>query len=154
MVYENLKKYGPYQGKDGRLRVILKDKDNKLKTVSYPKYLMEIHLDRYLTEEETVDHIDGNYLHNELGNLQILDRVIHTTLDSIRNADTQAICKYCGRAFSIKGESLHLRNRKDNNHSGYFCSKTCTGRYGRDIQLGNRQVEYTSIILAEKYRLK
>ena len=38
-------------------------------TLSYPKYLIEVHLDRYLEKEETVDHIDGNFLNNVISNL-------------------------------------------------------------------------------------
>lgn len=30
------------------------------KTISYPKYLMELHINKYLDEDDTVDHIDGN----------------------------------------------------------------------------------------------
>ena len=154
MVYENLKIYGPYKGKDGRLRVVTKDGDGKLNTVSYPKYLMEVYLDRYLTLSETIDHIDGNFLNNDFNNLRVLERILHTTLDASRNKDVEVICNYCGEIFTIKGNTLHQRNRRDNNHSGYFCSRSCTGKYGRDIQLGLRNPESIPTILVEKYRLK
>ena len=39
--YENLKVFGPYVRKDGRKHVVLQDPNTKkLKTVSYPKYLV------------------------------------------------------------------------------------------------------------------
>lgn len=60
MVYENYKVYGPYLNKkDNRLRCNLVFK-NKMKIISYPKYLIEVYLDRYLDKDETVDHIDRN----------------------------------------------------------------------------------------------
>ena len=73
MIYENvIKTNGPYLGKDGRYRIILKFNDGTKKGMSYPKYLMEMHLERYLEEDETVDHIDGNPANNNLNNLQAI----------------------------------------------------------------------------------
>lgn len=48
MIYCGYKVYGPYKWKDGRWRVILKNLKQKQKTVSYPKYIVELHLGRYL----------------------------------------------------------------------------------------------------------
>ncbi len=39
------------------------------------------------------------------------------------------------KEFIIPGSKLHDRNRKDKHQSGYFCSRQCSGKYGRDIQL-------------------
>lgn len=64
--------YGPYQGKDGRFRVIVNGK-----TVSYPKYLVEQTLGRDLDKNETVHHIDGNPANNSLDNLQVISRKEH-----------------------------------------------------------------------------
>ena len=74
---------------DKRIRIILKHKENvrDYKLISYPKYLMECHLGRYLLENETIDHIDGNYLNNDISNLQFIDRTEHCKLDAIRNED-------------------------------------------------------------------
>ena len=53
MVYENCKFYGPYQSKkDKRLRCLLIYPNGKRITLSYPKYLIEVHLDRYLEKEQ------------------------------------------------------------------------------------------------------
>lgn len=138
MVYENvIKVRGPYLSKqDGRLRIWLVFNDKTTKGMSYPKYLMELHLDRYLEDNETVDHIDGNPLNNELSNLRVLDRTEHCTNDVIRNHDITVSCKYCGKEFTIPGNKIQNRNRKDRHQSGYFCSKSCSGKYGKMIQLG------------------
>jgi hypothetical protein len=155
-MYEGYKLYGPYLSKkDNRLRIILVNKETKEKlTVSYPKYLMELHLNRYLTKDETVDHIDGNPLNNNIYNLQILDWKTHTALDVLRNRDITVKCTYCGKDFIIKGSKLNNRNRKDKYQSGYFCSRRCSGKYGKEIQLGLREHIKTNRIEAVKYKAK
>lgn len=153
MIYENLNKtVGPYKSqKDNRLRIVLIFNDNSKKTMSYPKYLMERHLDRYLTDKETVDHIDGNPLNNDINNLRVLSRVEHCKNDAIRNKDVIAKCIYCGKEFIIPGSKLHNRNRADRHQSGYFCSRQCCGKYGAEIQNHKRFLKTIDKIVPEKY---
>ena len=153
MIYENvIKTYGPYLGKDGRYRIILKFNDKTKKGMSYPKYLMEMHLERYLEEDETVDHIDGNPLNNELSNLRVLNRQEHCSNDCIRNNSIIVTCTYCGKTFEIEGTKINSRNRRDRHQSGYFCSRRCSGKYGKEIQLHLREHEQKEKIIASKYR--
>lgn len=70
--------YGPYQGKDGRFRVIVNGV-----TVSYPKYLIEQNLGRKLDKDETVHHIDGDPTNNSLDNLQVINRKNHCRYHSL-----------------------------------------------------------------------
>lgn len=134
-MYEDYELDGPYLNK-GRLRLIMTHKITKEKhIISYPKYLMECHLGRYLEKDETVDHIDGNPLNNEITNLRVIPRKIHCSRDAKRNKDVKVNCRYCGKEFIIPGSKLNDRNRKDKHQSGYFCSRQCSGKYGRDIQL-------------------
>lgn len=154
MIYENLKcTYGPYEGKDGRLRMILVFTNKTKKLISYPKYLMECHLERYLEENETIDHIDGNPLNNDITNLRVLPRVEHCKNDALRNKNAIVKCAYCGKEFSIEGFRLHNRNRKDRHHSGYFCSRKCSGKYGAEIQHNKRTHTFVEKIKPEKYSL-
>lgn len=153
MVYENvIKTNGPYLGKDGRYRIILKFNDGTKKGMSYPKYLMEMHLERYLEKDETVDHIDGNPLNNELSNLRVLNRQKHCSNDCIRNNSIIVTCTYCGKTFEIEGSKINSRNRRDRHQSGYFCSRRCSGKYGKEIQLHLREHEQKEKIIASKYR--
>ena len=155
MVYENCKFYGPYLNKkDKRLRCVLAHSNGYKQTISYPKYLMEVHLDRYLKENETIDHIDGNPLNNDLSNLQIIDRQKHAYNDVFRNEDIVVKCEYCGKEFIIPGAKIHERNRKDKHQSGYFCSRQCSGKYGKSIQLGLLQHKTVSKITPNKYQVK
>ena len=155
MVYENCKFYGPYASKkDNRLRCVLIYPNGRKQTLSYPKYLMEVHLNKYLEENDTIDHIDGNFLNNEINNLRVIKRKQHCYEDAVRNRDMIAICNYCGKEFIISGNKLHNRNRYDRKQSGYFCSKQCTGKYGRKVQLGLIKPTIIDKIVPDTYKVK
>lgn len=153
-MYENYRFYGPYTAKDGRLRIIGVDSNKVKHTISYPKYLMEQHLGRYLEDNEQVDHIDGNPLNNNINNLQIKLLGEHQALDSWRNKDVLVCCAFCGKPFIIKGSELHSKNRKDRHQSGYYCSRSCSGKYGRMIQLGLLNHTIKPRIIPSKYKAK
>lgn len=151
-VYENCKIYGPQKGKDNRLRIRVVFPDGKIAFRSYPKYLMEVHLGRYLDKDETVHHIDGNPLNNDINNLVVINRAEHASNDVIRNKDVTVTCQYCGKEFTIPGSHLHDRNRKDCNCSGYFCSRECTGKYGNAVQHGKIKPTTVDRVVPEKYK--
>lgn len=154
-VYENCKVSGPYLGKDNRLRIGISYPDKRKTVISYPKYLMEKHLNRYLEKNETVDHIDGNPLNNDISNLQVLDRKQHCYMDAIRNKDITAVCVFCGKEFTIKGNTIKDRNRQDRSCSGPFCSRQCSGRYGAEIQNGRlAPIENKERLKVERYKVK
>lgn len=118
-MYENKKVYGPYTRKDGRQVVILKtpgsNKDHQ--TISYPKYLVEQHLKRYLTADETVDHIDGDFTNNELSNLRVVNREEHCRSHISKREVLTKICTICGKSFET------------NNVNRTTCgSKSCRGK--------------------------
>lgn len=130
MLYEGLTVYGPYVRKDGRKHVVLQDPaTKKLKTVSYPKYLMELHLDRYLEKDETVDHIDRDFTNDSLSNLVVLSRSDHVKLDAIRLVPQTFTCPVCISIFTIEGKSLgyRFRDHKVRESSGPYCSRSCAG---------------------------
>jgi len=132
-VYINCKIYGPYKSKlDERLRIVVL-KNKKKTTVSYPKYLVEVELNRYLDKDETVDHIDGNFSNNDLSNLRVINKPLHSKEDAIRRKDVEISCQWCGTLFTITGEKASQRNRRT---ASGFCSKTCTGKYGASVQNG------------------
>lgn len=139
MVYENCRIYGSYdRNQDDRLTVVIVYPNGKKKTVSYPKYLMEVHLGRYLNKDETVDHLDGNPRNNNLDNLVVKPRKEHVLEDVKRLKEQEFICPWCGGKFKLVGKKLHnaIANRYKNK-AGPFCSKSCAGKYGRALQLGH-----------------
>lgn len=154
MIYKNCKIYGPYLNKkDNRLRCIIV-KNNKKKTISYPKLLMEKYLDRYLDFDETIDHIDKNPLNNNINNLRIINRKEHCYNDAYRNKDIIVTCAYCKRHFKIKGSTIAYRNRSDRQQSGYFCSKQCSGKYGKAIQNGLIKSITVDKVIPNKYQVR
>lgn len=132
-VYQNYKVYGPYVRKDGRKHVvlILHNSENSIierKTISYPKYLVEKYLDRYLSDDETVDHIDGNFNNNELSNLRVVPRSEHCKSHTKSRIQVLKICPICKTKFytndakrktcgskSCVGKSAHLNGYNKGN---------------------------------------
>jgi hypothetical protein len=144
--------YGPYLSKqDNRLRIIVKFPNGNKTTISYPKYLVEINLNRYLTKSETIQHLDGNPLNNDLSNLIILEKNYHAKIDAKRRYDVIATCQWCKKDFSIKGNILSQRYRKDR-QSNSFCSKQCTGKYGAFVQKTN--VKFPKIEFEREYYIE
>jgi len=125
--------YGPYFRKDGRQHVVIVYGDGSRRTVSYPKYLMEQHLERELEYDETVHHIDGDFTNNALENLQVLDRVEHRKQDAKKAEIGNYVCANCGTEFR-RPVSIVVANQLTQEKAGPFCSKRCSGTYGTDVQ--------------------
>ena len=129
------KVYGPYDKKDGRQVIILQYEDKSRRTVSYPKYLMEVRLDRELDpDKETVDHIDRDFTNNEWWNLRVIERSRHAKEDATRRKPTEFTCAMCETVFE-KDASYVYTNRKAGK-AGPFCSRKCAGTYGMKVKKG------------------
>ena len=132
----------------------------------YNNDLFEKIVSRYLKVNHNIDLsniIVGNdlakvcleVLNNDLSNLQILDRKVHCSVDVLRNKDITVKCTYCQKEFTIPGSKINNRNRRDRHNSGYFCSRSCSGKYGQEIQSGKRKPEEPhEKIIPEKYKAK
>ncbi len=59
---------------EGRNTVILFNDSYDRSSTSYARYLMSVHLKRYLEDDEHVDHIDDDKTNDILENLQIISR--------------------------------------------------------------------------------
>ena len=103
--YKDCRVYGVYWNKDGRSRVAVIFPNGKKKTVSYPKFLMEVKLGRFLEKNETVDHIDGNPRNNDYSNLRILKRDDHAKVEVKRLKRMQFKCPMCGKTFWLSGKN-------------------------------------------------
>jgi len=126
--------YGPYYRKDGRQHVILMSLDGTRRTVSYPKFLKEQALGRYLDpNQETIDHLDRNPNNNRPTNLRILPRSKHAAEDVTRVKLVNTNCITCGEA--LKRRPNDLESNAKQCKAGPFC-KPCAGRYGVQIQQG------------------
>lgn len=118
-VYTGKKVYGPYTRKDGRQIVILKTpgphQDHM--TVSYPKYLVEVAIGRYLESDEQIDHIDGDFLNNDLSNLRIVKQSEHARSHVPERTSTSYICPICGSTYIVTVNSGYRKT----------CSRHCAG---------------------------
>jgi hypothetical protein len=115
-------------GKDGRKRVDLVNWPESRTTISYARYLLSVKEGRFLSENEEVDHIDGNNSNDDLENLQILTKEQHRFKSSLEKSGRtyiQCVCKYCGIMFERE-----LREVK--RYPNTFCTRSCSGKYKRE----------------------
>lgn len=145
----NIKKvHGPYLRPDGRKHVVVMLNDGKRKTVSYPKFLMEQKLGRPLNDDETVDHIDRDFTNDSPSNLQILTRSENSKKSAIRRKPVKGCCAECKKKIELT--RAQIRNSKEGK-SGPFCSKTCSGKFGKKVQVGLKST-FTYSVNVEHYR--
>lgn len=138
MVYKNCKIYGPYRRKqDGREHVVIIYPDGRKSSVSYPKFLVENSMGKYLEKDETIDHLDTNIDNNSPENLVVKARKDHIIEDVRRYKEQAFVCPQCHTQFSLTGKELHwaISNRKKDK-AGPFCGRSCAGKYGKEIQEG------------------
>lgn len=127
---ENFKEAYLNTNKEPRRVVLLVSKDGAKTSMSYARYLMISYLNRFLSKEEHVDHIDGNRLNDSIENLQILSQQ-ENNLKSVRQLGKEAklielICPICNTIFfkSKKDayKTIHLGKQQ-------CCSRKCGGKY-------------------------
>jgi len=85
--------------------------------VYYHRYIMSIHLGRWLTTTEVVHHKDENKLNNSIDNLEILTASEHTKAHVTRLENKT--CKNCNKEY------------KPSKSTQKFCSVTCYNNYSR-----------------------
>jgi len=117
---------GPYLNDEGRQIVIVQLFNKKKKTMSYARYLMENKLERYLTEDEEVDHIDDNFMNDSIENLQILTGAENRKKTN-KTKWISVICKYCKIEFQLELRR-YKRNQITLRKQGPYCSKSCAGK--------------------------
>lgn len=95
-------------------------------STAYARYLMAVHLGRFLEDEEHVDHIDNDKTNDDLSNLQILTLLENNRKSAPKKEYVTLECPYCKtnftRAKNIIG-SLYGYNKLA------FCSHRCSGFY-------------------------
>jgi hypothetical protein len=130
-----MKVHGPYKRKeDGRQIVIIVENNGSRRTVSYPKWILEMQLGRKLDPNlETVDHMDSNFDNNDLSNLRIVPRSEHSADDTRRVKLVKFKCAWCDKEFERSPRLVRDKARK--NKAGPFCSRGCAGKYSRTLQL-------------------
>ena len=97
---------------------------------------MEMKLGRRLLNDEHVDHHDGNKLNDDISNLRLMSVVDNAKKDAVHIDDIYVKCAWCQTLFKLRKEQ---RKRSMKNCAGPFCGRSCSGKYGKAIQLGTIQ---------------
>ena len=128
------KVYGPYTKDNGRKVVVVQYNDGTRETISYPKFIMEEYLQQKLDpNEHTIDHLDYDIENNDINNLRILPRHEHSAEDTRRVKLVKLNCSWCGKEFERSPRII--RDKAKKKVSGNFCSRSCSGKYTRRLQL-------------------
>lgn len=112
---------------EGRKTLILYNSTSDRSSTQYARYLKAVQIGRYLTNEETVDHINGDKTDDSIENLQILsmlenNRKTHCLPDIILT------CPICKVVFTRTRSAL--RGKRDRAAQGKItCSRSCGGKY-------------------------
>ena len=107
-----------------RTLVLYNSKEDRTST-QYARYLLAVSLGRFLTEEEQVDHIDGDKTNNSIDNLQILSKR-DNILKSNKLSDVEMTCPVCKINFTKTRSELRGKLEKAFNND-VCCSRTCGG---------------------------
>jgi HNH endonuclease len=111
--FEGYKVYGPIVHQS-RTIVYLVSKKRGRTTLSYGKYLMSIHLGRWLNEDEIVHHKNGDPNDNDISNLEVITRTEHKKRHRKGPTMLRHVCKNCQKIF-YRRTGL----------SGVTCSRSC-----------------------------
>lgn len=97
--------------------------NQKRSSTQYARYKLSVSLSRYLTKDETVDHIDNNKTNNDLSNLQIL-----SIGDNVRKSHKKPLfvtnCFICGKSFNVK-RNLTIEQKLKCKNNELCCSREC-----------------------------
>lgn len=114
--FDGYRMYGPRIHQGRRIVHLVRiGNSNDRTTLAYAKYLMSIHLKRWLDSHEQVDHINYDKLDDRIENFQILTSGPHSTKHSRGSKQKEWICEFCDMKFI----------RRDDGKIKRFCSYTC-----------------------------
>lgn len=141
VLYEGCKILGPYDRPDYRRVVEIYWPDKKRVVKHYHRYLMELSIGRYLTEQELVHHKDGNCANNELSNLELVSsQTDHMKLHITRDlTPIFKCCSLCKKEFLLEGKKLisFLNNQKQRDQQNVFCCPVHARKYASNKRWGN-----------------
>ena len=109
---------------EGRKTLILWNSSKHRSSTQYARYLLAVHLGRYLTKDETVDHIDNDKQNDEISNLQILSHA-----DNNRKSNCKPLyeldCPICSIHYTLPHSSVRGVTKAKAENNTRCCSKSC-----------------------------
>ena len=141
-----------YQSNSGHLFVSIV-KDNKRTTAWIHRLVYEV----FYGEIENgcdIHHIDEDKTNNNINNLKKITHEEHGRIHNTKYSDKMMICPQCGKEFLWTAQkqqtfySNQSRKRYQNSSTKPFCSKSCSGKYGKQfqgIQRGENKIKHINI---------
>lgn len=145
----NIIVYGPYLSTSDNRYVVKEIGPGHKKSKLYARYLVEQNLGRELIDDESVDHIDRNKLNDSLDNLRVISLKQNISDDVKRVKLIEIICVRCG-AIAFK-KARNIKNNAKQGKAGPFCSRSCCGKYGAEIQNGREEKLSTQPTVISEY---
>jgi hypothetical protein len=119
---KNKKTFSPISMDDGYIRFYAPDCPLSSGTgiLFYSRFVMSLHLGRWLTPDELIHYKDGNRANVEISNLEIVTR---SDLGRMRNTSVLKFCEYCGQPFEISVSHFNRRTTCCVEHMGLKARK-------------------------------
>ena len=116
--------------------------------VLYHRIVMENYLGRILNKYEIVHHIDENKKNNDINNLQILTKSMHTKLHMSVKGEKfcELKCPNCFEVFNRPKRQTHLVKKKN---KCTCCSKECRSEFWRKVQLNRLTTQQVESAISE-----
>ena len=111
---------------EGRRTLLLYNSHKDRTSTQYARYLKAVELGRFLSEKETVDHIDGDPSNDSIENLQILSLADNNRKTHCKPL-VELICPICKIHFTRTKTQLRGRLHKIETNS-ICCSRSCGGK--------------------------
>lgn len=134
-----LKVYGPMfiESKGRWIVIVTLPNGNKL-TMTYARYLMSVHLNRYLESWEHVHHINEHKDDDRLDNLEIKHEMYHGidhNLDGKIHFPEVVVCYQCDSIFMLTAKQVRYRKANERKGlAGPFCSCKCKANYSQGFR--------------------
>jgi hypothetical protein len=110
------------------------------------RIVMENYLGRILDDDEVVHHLNGNKKENEIENLELALKREHIKHHALKQGQKMVIlkCPECNKIFERRLGLTFLQ--KGGRHKYTCCSRSCSGKFSRYIQLHGKTATVESAI--------
>ncbi len=132
-------------------RLITGNCNNKV-SVNYARYIMEIHLGKFLETKQHVHHKDGNALNDVLDNLEVITLDKHTSIHKkslYLNHSLLVACMCCGKKFvmNIQAQASFKSNFHKYKNPGPYCSASCSQKVSWNPKRRRDSFSYKKILV-------